>query len=290
MSEADRLASVQDLMILDTGPEAEFDAIVKAAAMVCGVPIALISLIDADRQWFKANVGLPDVCETPRQMAFCDHTIKQDDLFEVNDCLRDERFANNPLVTGNPHLRFYAGVPLCLSDGSRVGSLCVLDKKPGTLTPTQRDILKELSLAASHALESRRSSRALRASESRFRTLCAASPMGVFSTDAQGFCTYSNTRCQSITGLTDEQILGHGWFDVLHPEDRDFVFSAWEKASGGQHELVIEFRIERKDGGEGVVRVLSRPVLTSEGGGTGPCGAGRGHYRLQGTAESATPE
>ena len=170
MSEADRLVSLQDLMILDTEPEAEFDAIVKAAAMVCGVPMCLISLVDKDRQWFKANLGFPGVSETPRSMAFCDYTIKQNDLLEVRDCLQDDRFANNSLVTGYPNIRFYAGVPLCSSDGSHVGSLCVLDTKPGALTANQRDILKEISLAASHALESRRTAKALIASELRFRT------------------------------------------------------------------------------------------------------------------------
>lgn len=265
MSEADRLASLRDLMILDTEPEAEFDAIVKAAAMVCDVPMCLISLIDSDRQWFKANVGLPDVTETPRSVAFCDYTIQQDDLFEVADCRQDERFADNPLVTGNPDLRFYAGIPLSLSDGARVGSLCVLDDKPGELTTTQRSILRQLSLAASHALESRRSARALIASESRYRTLCAASPMGIFGTDVAGSWTYSNARWQAISGQSYEESLGQGWHDVVHPEDRAAVLTAWEKASAGQHELVMEFRIASGNGGERVVRALSKPTLTCEG-------------------------
>ena len=265
MSEADRLNSLQDLMILDTEPEAEFDAIVKAAAMACGVPMCLISLVDTDRQWFKANVGLPHISETPRSVAFCDYTIQQEELFEVADCLQDERFANNPLVAGDPDLRFYAGVPLCLSDGSRVGSLCVLDNKPGALTPTQRSILRQLSLAASHALESRRSAKALIASESRYRTLCAASPMGIFGMDAAGMCTYSNARWQSISGLSYEECLGLGWHNAVHPEDRAAVLSAWERASAGQHELVMEFRIASTDGRERVVRVMSKPILTSEG-------------------------
>ncbi len=171
MSEADRLAVLHDLHILDTEPEAEFDAIVNAAAMVCGVPMCLISLIDRDRHWFKANVGLPDMSEAPRGAAICDVTILQDDLVEVPDCRQDNRFAQKPMVSGEPNVRFYAGIPLSLSDGSRVGCFCVLDNKPGSLTKAQRDVLRQLSLAVSHALESRRTASALLASESRYRAL-----------------------------------------------------------------------------------------------------------------------
>ncbi len=171
MKEADRLAALHDLQILDSEPEAEFDAIVNAAAMVCGVPMCLISLFDTDRHWFKANVGLSDYSEITRGAAICDVTILQADLVEVPDCLQDDRFAQSPMVTGEPNVRFYAGHPLTLGDGSRVGCLCVLDSKPGRLTKAQRDVLRQLSLAASHALESRRTARALIASESRYRAL-----------------------------------------------------------------------------------------------------------------------
>ena len=116
-----RLRSLVNLEVLDTAPEAEFDALVKVAAMVCGVPISLLSLVDESRQWFKANVGLPGVNETPRDVAFCAHAIHGDALFEVPDATKDARFADNPLVTGDPTIRFYAGAPLstALPVGSR---------------------------------------------------------------------------------------------------------------------------------------------------------------------------
>ena len=116
-NEAERLRSLNELGVLDSGPEREFDALVQAAALVCGVPISLISLIDVDRQWFKANTGMPGFTETPRDLAFCAHAILQDGIFEVPDATLDPRFADNDLVTGAPDIRFYAGAPLRLSDG-----------------------------------------------------------------------------------------------------------------------------------------------------------------------------
>jgi diguanylate cyclase len=131
--EAARQRSLQRLGVLDSEPEAEFDALVRAAAAVCGVPISLISLVDADRQWFKANVGLEGVAQTPRELAFCAHAIHGDDVLEVHDATCDPRFADNPLVQRDPSIRFYAGAPLRLSDGTRAGTLCVIDRQPRRL-------------------------------------------------------------------------------------------------------------------------------------------------------------
>jgi two-component system sensor histidine kinase/response regulator len=153
--EAWRLQSLRDLNVLDTAPEAEFDALVKVASIVCGVPISLISLVDADRQWFKADVGLGAV-QTPRDVAFCAHAILGDQIFEVEDALLDERFAGSPLVQGAPDIRFYAGAPITLANGARVGTLCVIDREPKKLTAMQREILQNLGIAASQALEARR--------------------------------------------------------------------------------------------------------------------------------------
>jgi diguanylate cyclase len=135
-NETESLEALRALEVLDSAPEAEFDALVKVAANVCGVPISLISLIDIDRQWFKANEGLLGVTETPRELAFCAHAVLGDDLFEVPDATQDARFANNPLVTGQPDIRFNAGAPLVLSDGIRVSPLCVIDRQPGMLNDT----------------------------------------------------------------------------------------------------------------------------------------------------------
>jgi diguanylate cyclase (GGDEF)-like protein/PAS domain S-box-containing protein len=159
--ETERLAALHELEILDSAPEAAFDALARAASLVCGVPIALISLIDADRQWFKANIGLPGVSETPRDLAFCAHAILGDDILEVPDATADARFADNPLVTGAPDIRFYAGAPLRLRDGSAVGTLCVIDRKTRRLDDTQRETLRALALSASAVLEIWRSQRAI---------------------------------------------------------------------------------------------------------------------------------
>jgi len=154
-----RLAALQQLDVLDSEAEAEFDALVKVASLVCGVPISLISLIDSDRQWFKANVGLPGVHETPRDLAFCAHAILGDQLFEVSDALQDPRFFDNPLVTSQPDIRFYAGAPIVLGDGHRIGTLCVIDREPRQLDDTQREIIRALAVAAARALEGRRAMR-----------------------------------------------------------------------------------------------------------------------------------
>ncbi len=263
--EPERLRALQRLDVLDSAPEREFDALVAAAALVCGVPISLVSLVDSDRQWFKANVGLPGVTETHRDVAFCAHAIQSDDLFEVPDALADPRFADNPLVATAPDIRFYAGVPLRLSDGERIGTLCVIDRTPRELTDMQREALRLLSIAAVQALESRRMARAFVASETRFRTLSEASPLGVFATDASGACTYTNAIWRNTFGLGDAEALGEGWSRTLHPDDRTAVFTEWQRTAALKKEFDMEFRVRRDDGTVRHVRSVSRPVLDAEG-------------------------
>ena len=154
-NESARLARLQALDVLDTEPEPELDALARAASLVCGVPISLISLVDADRQWCKANIGLPEATQTPRDVAFCAHAILGDTLMEVPDALLDARFSDNPLVAGAPDIRFYAGVPLRMSDGLSIGTLCVIDRVPRQLDNHQRAILVNLAEAAAVALERR---------------------------------------------------------------------------------------------------------------------------------------
>jgi hypothetical protein len=153
--EASRLEALRSYRVLDTPAEAAYDTLAKLAASICGTPIALVSLIDASRQWFKANVGLEDVSETPRAIAFCDHAIRGRDIFEVPDAAHDERFAANPLVVDSPALRFYAGAPLVTTGGDAIGTICVIDRRPRALSPLQREQLALLGRMVMQELEYR---------------------------------------------------------------------------------------------------------------------------------------
>jgi len=185
-NEIERLAALDALHVLDTLPEPAFDHLVHTAALACGTPISLLSLVDADRQWFKAGVGLPGVAETARDRSFCAHAILQDDVLEIPDATLDARFAENPLVIGDPDMRFYAGAPLRLEGGLRIGTLCVIGRQAGRLTPTQRTLLRRLSAVAVELLQARRTAHALSVSEARLRSLVESSPSGTFATAVEG--------------------------------------------------------------------------------------------------------
>jgi anti-sigma regulatory factor (Ser/Thr protein kinase) len=154
LDEAARLAALRRYRILDTGPERAFDDLTLLASHVCGTPMALITLVDADRQWFKSHVGIA-VAETSRTVSFCAHAIQQRDLFVVPDARADPRLRDNPLVTGDPHIRFYAGAPLVTPDGHALGTLCVVDRVTRTLTAEQLAALDALRRQVESQLELR---------------------------------------------------------------------------------------------------------------------------------------
>lgn len=148
-NDAQRLQALRELLILDTPPEERFDKLVAFAASEFEVPIALISLIDENRQWFKAKVGL-DACETARDVSFCGHALASSEVLVVEDAQADERFSDNPQVTGEPFVRFYAGAPLVLPSGHIAGTLCLVDHQPRTLDAMDLSILgalRDLALA-----------------------------------------------------------------------------------------------------------------------------------------------
>lgn len=155
VNEAARVAALQKYAILDTDPEQGFDDLALLASYICRTPIALISLIDENRQWFKSKVGL-SVSETSREIAFCSRAILQTDVFIVPDTLQDERFRNNPLVVSEPGIRFYAGAPLITDEGYALGTLCVIDRTPREISPDQKEALKALSRLVLTQLEFRR--------------------------------------------------------------------------------------------------------------------------------------
>ena len=154
-NQAVRLQALEDLAILDTGPEQAFDDVVALASRICEMPISLISLVDADRQWFKAKVGM-DAEETSIEKAICAHAIAQDDFLEIPDTRADARTADNPLVTGDDNLRFYAGALLRDQEGLALGTLCVLDTKPNQLNDLQRETLRVLARQVVTQMELRR--------------------------------------------------------------------------------------------------------------------------------------
>ncbi len=152
--EEERLRALFTLDILDTLEEQAYDDLTKLAAEICGTPIALVSLVDRDRQWFKSHHGL-DARETPREVAFCSHAILSDELFVIEDSSKDERFFDNPLVTSEPYVKFYAGAPLILNNSKKLGTLCVIAHEPNTLSHVQKESLKALARQVVSQLELR---------------------------------------------------------------------------------------------------------------------------------------
>ena len=249
--EAARLAALRALMVLDSAHEPLFDAIALQASVVCGVPIALLSFVDAQRQWFKANVGLAGADETPRDVAFCAHAIADDALFEVADATSDPRFADNPLVRGDPHIRFYAGAPLVLPGGERVGTLCVIDRQSRHLDAGQAAALRSLAELATHALVMRQqlilrslSARdeyevALARSEARHRSLVEHQSELVSLANADGELVYVNKAYAAQFGQEPGSMVGRNLFEFVQPADRagvqaqmDAVFASGQAQRG----------------------------------------------------------
>ena len=155
VNESERLEALHSYQIIDTDPEQVFNDLTQLSAFICGTPMALVSLIDEERQWFKAKVGM-EPNETPREYSFCQYAMRASDVYEVPDAATDPRFAQNPLVTGSPNIRFYAGAPLLSPEGQPLGTLCTLDTVPRQLSTDQRDALRMLARQVMAHLELRR--------------------------------------------------------------------------------------------------------------------------------------
>lgn len=224
--EEHRLASLRNLAVLDTEPESAFDAIARMATQVCGVPIAMVTLVDAQRQWFKANVGLPGLTQTPRDLAFCDYVIQSAELLEVPDARDDPRFRAHPMVAGEPGIRFYAGAPLRLADGATVGALCVMDRKPHSLTSVQRTLLGSLCDIVVETLELRRSllektstvrsvlERNLAEREAHFRSLVESQTELVSVSAEDGEILYVNPRYAAFFCQPTARMVGASLYDL----------------------------------------------------------------------------
>lgn len=255
-TEAQRLEALHAYGVLDTPAEQAFDDIVHLAARICDAPIAVVNLIDADRQWFKAETGL-GVRETPLETSFCAHALLQSEGMVVPDATLDARFEGNPLVTAAGGLRFYAGRLLKSRDGLPLGTLCVLDTspRPDGLTPLQAETLEVLAGQVMAQLELRRvirereaGARALSESEAKFRAIADSMPQMVWSTRPDGFHDYYNARWYEFTGVPAGSTDGEAWNGMFHPEDQSRARDAWTRSLETGELYEIEYRLRRADG------------------------------------------
>jgi PAS domain S-box-containing protein len=284
-NEADRLAALRGLGVLDTPPEPAFDELSALAAYVCQTPIALISLVDDERQWFKSRVGSA-ACETPREVAFCAHAILQPDLLVVPDASADERFADNPLVTSSPGIRFYAGAPLVTAEGHALGTLCVIDHEPRELTAEQARALRSLShqVVAQLRLRSQlaeqlrinaereRAEAELRRANDRLALAVRGSNVGIWENDmAGGDYRDGRVHCTNILEQlgypTPESALDYeSVVAPIHPDDRGPMEQALRAYLVGEAgEYSAEFRARHRDGS--CRWMLTRGVAVRDAGG-----------------------
>jgi len=248
-NENERITALNSYNVLDTLPEKEYDAIARLASYICQVPIALITLVDNDRQWFKSKIGL-GVDETPRADAFCHYTILDDEILEVNDSHENETFKNNNLVTGAPDIRFYAGAPLIDPDGHRLGSLCVIDRVPRKLTVEQKDALRTLADEVMSHLILRKQKKELEASlaiHQDFHRLFDSSPEVHFIADRESNIELINNAVKPILGYTPEQAMGRSLWQFVVGQNREQFVPLIEKAVASQQPFEIETEIVTAD-------------------------------------------
>ncbi|MEJ8566398.1 GAF domain-containing sensor histidine kinase [Elongatibacter sediminis] len=220
-NESERLQALCDLDILDTAPEERFDRLTRVARALFDVPIAIISLVDAERQWFKSRQGL-DATETPRDISFCGHAILEGTVFHIPDALNDDRFADNPLVTGPLGIRFYAGAPLSAKNGSRIGTLCVLDTEPRIMSQVQQERLRDLANCVADELNQVKLTETLAELEDQRRytsQILESVSEGIIVIDETGTVRSFNPAAERMFGFDAAEIIGGKFTCLLTPND-----------------------------------------------------------------------
>ncbi|KQO83990.1 diguanylate cyclase [Methylobacterium sp. Leaf90] len=254
-NEVERLKVLHDLEVFGSPPEPQYDAICRTTQALFGVPIALASLVGETEQRFKGRCGL-EASRTPREVSFCTHTILSDEVLVVEDAAQDERFSANPLVTGEPHIRFYAGAPLVLSPGIHLGSLCIIDRTPRSFSPEQQEQLRDLArtvvsqLRLSKAEQAARAGEAcLRESEANYRLLADNSTDLIVRCTPDGTRLYVSPGAKRLLGYEPEELVGTKSLDFVHPEDvADFGLVLSAVGRGCSERAVSQQRYRHKNG------------------------------------------
>jgi PAS domain S-box-containing protein len=262
-----RLKALDSYRILDTEPEATFDDLTALAAQICEAPVALISLVAADRQWFKSANGL-DQRETARDVSVCAHAIAQDQpLFQVSDMAADPRFADGPLVNGPERFRFYAGALLRTKNGEALGALCVLDRtpRPGGLGPAQATALQTLARQVMNLLDLRQTLIWRSEREGRLRALADSMPQMVWSTRPDGHHDYYNARWYEFTGAPVGSTDGEAWNGMFHPDDQERAMERWRRSLETGEPYEIEYRLRHHSGEYRWTLGRAQPVRDSSG-------------------------
>ena len=246
-NELERLKALKEYSVLDSLPEKEYNSITQLASYICGTPIALVSLIDNQRQWIKSTIGI-DVSETSRDDSFCQYTIMGDGVFEVSNALENEIFVDNPFVTGAPNIRFYAGAPLNDSNGFNLGSLCVMDIKPKILTEEQKNALQLLAGQVVLLLDARKKNLDLNKSQKEFQNFIDLSKDLVCIANVDGLFYKVNPAFTSVLGYSKEELEGSPFVNFIHPDDLASAYHEVEKLSRGELTISFENRYLCKNG------------------------------------------
>jgi PAS domain S-box-containing protein len=281
VNERERLGALRSYKILDTSPEEVFEEITRLASEICGTPIALVTLVDEKRQWFKSRIGL-EASETSREISFCAHTLNNPhEILKIEDTLKDHRFFDNPLVTGHPNIRFYAGAPIVTPDGFPLGTLCVLDNVPRHLSSTQEDTLRVLSRQVTSQMELRRTIQELAHISQLQHAVLNGANYAIISTDPRGIIASFNSGAERLLRYTADEVVGEKTLSFFHDPNeiirrsRELTWELGQTIESSFETLIAkvvpgradeqEWTYIRKDRSEVPVRI-SITALTDESG------------------------